>query len=41
VAMGTTCFWADPVFGIATAVDERLERTTTVQVLAYQETGEL
>jgi hypothetical protein len=41
VAMGTNVFWGDPVFGVATAVDERLERTTTVQVLAYQEAGEL
>ena len=39
--MGTNVFWADPVFGAATAVDERLERTTTVQVFAYQEAGEL
>ena len=40
-AMGTNVFWADPVFGAATAVDERLERTTMVQVFAYQEAGEL
>ena len=40
-AMGTNVFWADPVFSTATAVDERLERTTTVQVFAYQEAGEL
>ena len=39
--MGTNVFWADPVFGTATAVDERLERTSTVQVFAYQEVGEL
>jgi hypothetical protein len=39
--MGTNVFWADPVFGAATAVDERLERTSTVQVFAYQEAGEL
>jgi hypothetical protein len=39
--MGTNVFWADPVFGTAKAIDERLERTTTVQVFAYQEAGEL
>ncbi len=41
VAMGTNVFWADPVFGAGKAVDERLERTATVQVFAYQEAGEL
>jgi hypothetical protein len=41
LAMGTSVFWADPVFGAAAAVGERLERTSTVQVLAYQEAGEL
>jgi hypothetical protein len=41
VSMGTNVFWADPIFGAATAVGERLERTATVQVLAYQEAGEL
>ncbi len=40
-AMGTNVFWADPVFGAAKTVDERLSRTTTVQVFAYQEAGEL
>jgi len=40
-AMATSVFWADPVFGAASAVGERLERTTTVQVFAYQEAGEL
>jgi hypothetical protein len=39
--MGTNVFWADPVFGADTPVDERLARTTTVQVFAYQEAGEL
>jgi hypothetical protein len=39
--MGTNVFWADPIFGAATSVDERLERTATVQVFAYQEAGEL
>jgi len=41
IAMATNVFWADPVFGAASAVGERLERTTTVQVFAYQEAGEL
>ena len=40
-AMGTNVFWADPVFGVASVVGERLERTATVQVFAYQEAGEL
>jgi len=40
-AMGTSVFWADPVFGAASAVDERLQRSVTVQVFAYQEAGEL
>jgi hypothetical protein len=40
-AMGTNVFWADPVFSAATAVGERLERTSTVLVFAYQEAGEL
>jgi hypothetical protein len=40
-AMATNVFWADPVFGAAAAVGERLERTTIVQVFAYQEAGEL
>jgi hypothetical protein len=40
-AMGTSVFWADPVFGTASAVGERLERTATVQVFANQEAGEL
>lgn len=40
-SMGTNVFWADPVFGTAAAMDKRLERTSTVQVFAYQEEGEL
>jgi hypothetical protein len=39
--MGTNIFWADPVFGAATTLGERLQRTVTVQVFAYQEVGEL
>ncbi len=41
VAMATNIFWADPVFGAASNVGERLARTTTVQVFACQEAGEL
>ncbi|MDP9052077.1 MAG: hypothetical protein M3O31_15355 [Acidobacteriota bacterium] len=40
-AMATNVFWADTIFGAASAVGERLERTATVQVFAYQEAGEL
>ena len=40
-AMRTNIFWADPIFAPATAVDERLSRTATVQVYTYQEAGEL
>ena len=40
-AMGTNVFWSDALFGTAKAIGERLERTTTVQVFAYQEEGEL
>lgn len=40
-AMGTNVFWSDLLFGAAKTVGERLERTTTVQVYAYQEAGEL
>jgi hypothetical protein len=40
-ALGTNVFWADPVFGAAAAVGERLARTATVHVFAYQEAGEL
>jgi hypothetical protein len=40
-AMATSVFWADPLFGEALAVGERMERTATVQVLAYQGAGEL
>jgi hypothetical protein len=41
IAMATNIFWADTIFGTASAVGERLERTATVQVFAYQEAGEL
>ncbi len=39
-AMGTSIFWGDAVFGAATADGERLRRVATVDVFAYQETGE-
>jgi hypothetical protein len=41
VAMATNIFWSDPIFGATSTVAERLARTTTVQVFAYQEAGEL
>ncbi len=41
VIMQTNVFWADPVFGAIVTTDERLSRTATVQVFAYQEAGEL
>ena len=41
VAMSTYLFWADPIFGAAEVASERLQRTCTVQVCAYQEAGEL
>ena len=40
-AMATRIFWAAPVFSPAKAINERLARTATVQVFAYQEAGEL
>jgi hypothetical protein len=40
-AMQTSVFWADPVFGAVCEDAERLARTATVQVFAYQEAGEL
>jgi hypothetical protein len=39
--MATNVFWADPLFGAASAVGERLERSAMVQVFSYQEAGEL
>jgi hypothetical protein len=41
VLMSTNVFWSAPSFGIATAVDERIERAASIQVFAYQEAGEL
>jgi hypothetical protein len=39
--LGTRVFWGDPVFGPCEIVGERLTRTAIVQVLSYQEAGEL
>jgi hypothetical protein len=39
--MGTNVFWADPLFGAASEVGERLERSAMVQIFSYQEAGEL
>ena len=41
VAMQTSIFWAAPSFGPVKITGERLERTITVDVFAYQEAGEL
>lgn len=41
IAMGTNVFWAQTIFSAASVAGERLERTATVQVFAYQEAGEL
>jgi len=41
VAMGTDIFWGDPVFGAVGAVGERLQRTVSFPVYAYEEAGEL
>jgi hypothetical protein len=39
--MQTSIFWAAPVFAALKITGERLERTVTVDVFAYQEAGEL
>lgn len=39
--MQTSIFWAAPAFGPVKAIGERLERTVTIDVFAYQEAGEL
>ncbi len=38
-ALSTNIFWADPVFGRATAEGERMGRSVTIEVFAYQEAG--
>jgi len=40
VAMATNIFWSEPAFGAITATSERLSRTASVQVFAFQEAGE-
>ena len=40
-AMSTNVWWGDVVFGAVTVEGERLKRTATVQVMSYQEAGEL
>ena len=40
VVMGTSVLWGGVVFGAATVEGERLRRVATVDVFAYQETGE-
>jgi hypothetical protein len=41
VPMQTSIFWAVPAFSALKITGERLERTATVDVFAYQEAGEL
>ena len=41
VAMNTNVWWGDVVFGAVKVEGERLKRTATVQVMSYQEAGEL
>jgi hypothetical protein len=40
VEMGTNVWWGDVVFGAGVVKDERVSRTATVVVMAYQEAGE-
>lgn len=40
-AMQTQVFWGNLTFADAVVIDERLERTATIQVFCYQEAGEL
>jgi hypothetical protein len=41
VPMATSIFWAAPLFSAIKTTGERLERTATIDVLAYREAGEL
>ena len=41
VAMKTNIWWGDVVLGAVTVEGERLKRLATVQVMSYQEAGEL
>jgi len=41
VAMKTNIWWGDVVFGEVKVDDDRLTRTATVEVMSYEEAGEL
>jgi hypothetical protein len=41
VAMATSVWWGELVFGKTVVKDDRLARTATVRVMSYQEAGEL
>jgi hypothetical protein len=41
VAMATSVWWGELLFGKSEAKDDRLMRTATVSVMSYQEAGEL
>jgi hypothetical protein len=41
VAMNTSVWWSEVVFGATVTKDDRLARTATVQLMSYQEAGEL
>jgi hypothetical protein len=41
VAMNTSVWWSEVVFGETVTKDDRLARTATVQLMSYQEAGEL
>lgn len=41
ITMATNITWADVVFGPCESLGERLARTATVQIFAFQEAGEL
>jgi hypothetical protein len=41
VAMKTNIWWGDVVFGEMKVDDDRLSRTATVEVMSYEEAGEL
>ncbi len=41
VAMQTSVWWSEAAFGEMVAKDDRLARTATVQLMSYQEAGEL
>ena len=40
VPLATNVFWSEPAFAAITATGERLSRTASVQVFAFQEAGE-